>query len=262
LEAILKITKGTPQAMEWLELFKKEGNLTDVYSKEFFDRQPTYDEEPEAPYYKNGLEYIDQLENDSNENVKPKNHLLFIFLDEYKRELINKLLAVCPLLVKHFDGLHKPDFIILNLYTKQMLCVGFGRKNRIFAYDPAYDQSIDFFGLTGNGDSGKYLDKFMEHDCYETVKDFTQALATLSEAMFDWDHLPHNPEMLEIALDEGRKSDGLYYVEDDEDGYTKEDLEGYIKEYADAQRRQDEAMKVIHIFFPAHDWWELNTGDY
>jgi hypothetical protein len=54
----------------------------------------------------------------------------------------------------------------------------------------------------------------------------------------------------------------LYYVEDDEDGYTKEDLEGYIEEYADAQRRQDEAMKVIRIFFPAHDWWELNTGDY
>ena len=54
----------------------------------------------------------------------------------------------------------------------------------------------------------------------------------------------------------------VLYVEDDEDGYTKEDLEGYIEEYADAQRRQDEAMKVIRIFFPAHDWWELNTGDY
>ena len=52
------------------------------------------------------------------------------------------------------------------------------------------------------------------------------------------------------------------YVEDDEDGYTKEDLEGYIEEYTDAQRREDEAMKVIRIFFPTHDWWELNTGDY
>ena len=258
----MKITKGTPQAMAFLDLLKKEGNLTDVYSQEFFDRQPTYDEDPEAPFDKNGMEYIEELEADLSENVKPKNHLLFIFLDEYKRDLIDKLLAIYPSLVKHFDGLHKPDFIILNLYTKQMLCVGFGRKNRIFAYDPMYEPLIDFFGLTGSGRDSKYLDRFMEHDCYEAVRDFAQALATLSEAMFDWDHLPHNPEMLEIALDEGAKSDGLYYVEDDEDGYTKEDLEGYIEEYADAQRREDEAMKVIRIFFPAHDWWELNTGDY
>ena len=258
----MKITKGTPQAIAFLDLLKKEGNLTDVYSQEFFDRQPTYDEDPEAPFDKNGMEYIEELEADPSENAKPKNHLLFIFLDEYKKDLIDKLLIICPSLVKNFDGLHKPDFIILNLYTKQMLCVGFGRKNRIFAYDPMHEPLIDFFGLTGIGRDSKYLDRFMEHDCYETVRDFAQALATLSEAMFDWDHLPHNPDMLEIALDEGAKSDGLYYVEDNEDGYTKEDLEGYIEEYADAQRRQDEAMKVIRIFFPAHDWWELNTGDY
>jgi hypothetical protein len=258
----MKILEGTPQAKTLLDLFKKEGNLTDVYSKEFFDRQPTYEEDPEAPYYKNGMGHINELEMDLDENAKPKNHLLFIFIDEYKKELINKLLALYPLLIEKFDAHHKPDFLILNLYTKQMLCVGFGRKNRIFAYDPAYPNHIDFYGLTGAGDGRKYLDKFTEHDCYDTVGDFAQALATLSEAMFDWDHLPHNPEMLEIALDAGPKSDGLYYVEDDEDGYTKEDLEGYIEEYADAQMREDEAMKIIRIFFPAHDWWELNTGDY
>lgn len=206
--------------------------------------------------------HIEELEADPSENAKPKNHLLFIYLESYKRELINKLLVLCPALVKHFDGLHEPDFIILNLYTKQMLCVGFGRKNRIFAYDPMYEPFIDFFGLTGSGDGGKYLDRLMEHDCYEAVRDFAQALATLSEAMFDWDHLPHNPEMLEIALDDGAKSDGLYYVEDDEDGYTKEDLEGYIEEYADCQIRGDAALKIIHVFFPECEWGELNTGDY
>lgn len=258
----LRITKGTLKAMELLELLKKEGNLTDVYSNEFFDRQPAQEEDPDSPFDKNGMEYIEELEADPGENEKPKNHLLFIFLDEYKKDLIDKLLDLCPSLNKHFDDLHKPDFIILNLYTRQMLCVGFGRKNQIFAYDPMYESHIDFFGLTGSGDDGKYLDRFMEHDCYESVKDFAQALAALSGAMYDWDHLPHNPDMLHVALSEGAKSDGLYYVEDDENGYSKEDLERYIEEFADAQKRQDEAMKVLRIFFPTHDWWELNTGDY
>ena len=45
----MRITKGTPQAMAFLDLLKKEGNLTDVYSQEFFDRQPTYDEAPAPP---------------------------------------------------------------------------------------------------------------------------------------------------------------------------------------------------------------------
>ena len=206
--------------------------------------------------------YIDDLETDLDENAKPKNHLLFIFIDEYKKELIDKLLAAYPPLIEKFNAFHKPDFIILNLYTKQMLCVGFGRKNRIFAYDPAYSQQIDFYGLTGAGDGRKYLDKFIEHDCYDTVGDFAQALATLSEAMFDWDHLPHNPDMLEIVLDEGAKADGLYYIEDDEEGYSKEQIEDFLGEYADAKKREDEAMKIIRTFFPAHDWWELNTGDY
>lgn len=258
----MKINKGTAQAMKFLELLKKEGNLTDVYSQEFFDRQPTYDEDPDAPFYKEYMEYIEGFEADQNENLKPKNHLLFIYLDEYKDDLIDELLAICPSLVKHFDGLHAPDFIILNLYTKQMLCVGFGRKNRIFAYDPMYEPLIDFYGLTGSGDGGKYIEKFTEHDCYSAVSYFAQTLHKLSQAMFDWDHLPANPDEISMILDKGPNEDGRYSVDAYVEGCTEEEMNGFISEFDDAERRKDEAMKVIHIFFPTPDWWYLNTGDY
>lgn len=258
----MKINKGTAQAMEFLELLKKEGNLTDVYSQEFFDRQPTYDELPDAPFYKDGMEYIEELEADQDENLKPKNHLLFIFVDEYKKDLIDKLLATYPLLVKRFEGFHKPDFLMLNLYTKQMLCIGFGRKNQIFAYDPAYEPHIEFFGLTGIGDGGKYIDKFTEHDCYDAVSDFAQALDTLSQAMYDWDHLPANPDDISMILDEGPNEDGTYSVDGYDEGCTEEEMNVFLSEFDDAQRRDDEAMKVIRIFFPAPDYMELNTGDY
>ena len=78
----MKITKGTPKAMEILDQLKKSGDLVDVYSEEFFNRQPTYDEDPLAPFTKDGIDWINELERDSEEDAKPKNHLIFIFIDE------------------------------------------------------------------------------------------------------------------------------------------------------------------------------------
>jgi hypothetical protein len=112
------------------------------------------------------------------------------------------------------------------------------------------------------GDAGKYITKFTEHDYYDAVGEFAGALAQLSGAMFDWDHLPHNDEMIGITLDEGPKEDGLYYIDDEEEGYTKEEMEDFLEQFADCQSRGDAALKVIHSFFPQCEWGELNTGDY
>lgn len=258
----MKISKGTPQAMALLNLLKKEGNLVDAYSSEFFDRQPNYDEKPYAPFFNSGMERVNEIEADVTESAKPKNHLLFIYIESYKQELIDKLLSIYPPLAKGFSAFHKPDFLILNLYTKQILCIGFGRKNRLFAFDPNYDESIDLFGFTGIGDGGKYIEKFIENDSHDLVEDFVTALAQLSEAMFEWDHLPNNPELIEWALDDGPRADGLYYAEDDEDGYTKEEMEEFLEQFSYCQSKGDEALSVICSFFPQCDWGELNTGDY
>ncbi len=258
----MKITKGTPKAMAFLDLLKQEGCLVDVYSEDFFDRQPAYSENPYAPFFKSGLARVNQLEADPKEKIKPKNHLLFIYLDPYKRELTDQLLSVYPLLKMKFEAFHKPDFLILNLFTKQMLCIGFGRKNQLFAYDPAYEFSIDFFGYTGMGDGGKYIKRFIEHDSHDLVEDFAHALGQLSVAMFDWDHLPHNDEAIGITLDEGPKDDGLFHIDDEEEGYTKEEMEDFLERFADCQGRGDEALIVINSFFPQCEWGELNTGDY
>lgn len=258
----MRITKGTPQAMALLELLKKEGDLVDAYSEEFFDRQPAYIENPHAPFFKSGMVRVNEIEADAAENAKPKNHLLFLYVDEYKKELIDRLLGIYPPLREKFEAFHRPDFLILNLYTKQMLCIGFGRKNQLFAYDPGYESSIDLFGYTGIGDEGKYIKRFIEHDSHDLVEDFVNALAQLSEAIFDWDHLPHNDEAIGITLDEGPKQDELYHIDDEEEGYTKEEMEDFLERFADCQGRGDAALKVIHAFFPQCEWSDLNTGDY
>ena len=92
----MKITKGTPQAMSLLAELKETDDLVDVYSKEFFDRQPTYDEDPSAPFTQDGMITIEEMENDSDEDAKPKNHLIFIFVNENDEDIQDKLVATYP----------------------------------------------------------------------------------------------------------------------------------------------------------------------
>jgi hypothetical protein len=258
----MKITKGTPQAMEILAQLKKSGDLVDVYSEEFFNRQPTYDEDPLAPFTKNGIDWINELECDSEEDAKPKNHLIFIFVDEYKKETHEKLKAIYPPLQKIFEKGHLPDFLLLNLYTRQMLCVGLGRKNRLFIIDAEAGTSINAFDLNGVSDDSEYMDKFIENDAYDSVSDLIHALDELSVAMYEYDHLPGNDDLVAFALDEENTRDGLHYIEGDDEGYTTEQINEFLEKYEEYQVYEDKAMKMINVFFPQCERGELNTGDY
>jgi hypothetical protein len=109
----MKITKGTPLAMDLFAELKKSGDLVDVYAEDFFERQPSYDQDPSAPFTKEGIEGVNELESDSDEDTKPKNHLIFIFIDEYKKDILIKLKTVYPPLIKFFEKGHLPDFLLL-----------------------------------------------------------------------------------------------------------------------------------------------------
>lgn len=250
----MKITKGTPQAMELFELLKKEGNLVDVYSPEFFDRQPDVEESPNAPFHKDALAYIDEMEDDPDEMKKPKNHLIFIFIEKSKEHVIKKLLEIYPALTENFQRFHKPDFLILNLYTRQMLGLSFSGENFMFAENPFYKKAIYFNGFTGARDVEKYMNKFTEHDYYDVVGSFTKAVEQLSQSMYEWADLPYDEDSIEISLDEGPQSDGLYYVDGDNEGHTQEELEEYLEQYANCQNDADNALVVIRAFFPNCEW--------
>jgi hypothetical protein len=258
----MKITNGTPQAMKLLERLNKAGDLVDVYSDDFFNRQPTYDEDPSAPFLKGGMESIEEIESDNFEKAKPKNHLLFIFVDQYKKDIQDELTTVYPPLKKIFDIGHLPDFLLLNLYTKQMLCVGFGRKNRIFILDAKSGNGINAFDLYGITDDSKYVEKFIKNDVYEATSDFLHALNNLSVAMFRHDNLPGNEDLVAFALDEENTRDGLHYIEGEDEGYTTDQINEFIEKYQEYEAYEDEAMKMIKVFFPQCERGELSTGDY
>jgi hypothetical protein len=258
----MKITKGTPLAMDLFAELKKSGDLVDVYAEDFFERQPSYDQDPSAPFTKEGIEGVNELESDSDEDAKPKNHLIFIFIDEYKKDILIKLKTVYPPLQKFFEKGHLPDFLLLNLYTKQMLCVGFGRKNRLFILDAKTGNSVNAFDLVGIGDDSEYMDKFIENDVYEATSDLLRALNNLSLTMYEYDHLPGHEESVMWSLDEENTRDGLHYIEGDDEGYTADEINEFLEKYEEYQAYEDKAMKMINVFFPQCERGELNTGDY
>ena len=220
----MKISNGTPKATALLEKLKNSGDSVDVYSDEFFNRQPTFQEaQGDAPFYKDGMSEVEYVESGQDEccNSAPKNHLLFIHINPYKKDVHEELCEIFPPLKKQFrTGKHIPSFLILNLYTKQMLCVGLGRKNRLYVIDAEKDTPINAFDLS-NGNP-RYMDSFISNDYYEAVSDLLHALDELGCAFRKYDDLQTN-ENEELI---------------------------------------NQASKMIQVFFPQIDIDELNRGDY
>jgi hypothetical protein len=148
----------------------------------------------------------------------------------------DELTIVYPPLKKIFDAGHLPDFLLLNLYTKQMLCVGFGRKNRIFILDAKSGKGINAFDLYGINDDSKYVEKFIKNDVYEATSDLLHALNNLSVTMYEYDHLPGNDDLVAFALDEENTRDGLHYIEGDDEGYTTEQINEFLEKYQEYVR--------------------------
>lgn len=275
----MKILNGTKNAQALLERLAKEGDLVDVYSSAFFKRQPSIKDDPSAPFSFEGFEYLlDEYENNSDSDVKPVGHLLFIHVDQYKSDLSKALVEVYKPLSKLINvGKHEPDFLIVNLYTRQVLCVGLGRKNRMFAIDAETGRNTNVFGLLQGihaagiahvSDDDQYIRRFTEHDVYESVSDLVHALHKLGVAMYDYDGMLANHEQIEHSIDLPPDGDGLYQLKNwddeiiDEEKFTKAELISMLEEINGYQAAEDEAMKMINIFFPQCERSELNTGDY
>jgi hypothetical protein len=127
------------------------------------------------------------------------------------------------------DGTHFPDFLFFNNLTDQILCVGLGRKNRIFVLDSETNDVIDVFGVPSTPSSNKkYIFEFARLDHAGVVKTIVHALAEAASFM---------DEQAEI---------------DDYESSEFEELSDQIYE----------AVSKIQAFFPQCEGGDLNTNDY
>jgi hypothetical protein len=267
----MKITGGTKKAIVLLAKLQQEGDLVDVYSKSFFNRLPSIKDDPNAEYNQEDFEYLlKQYENNTDSEYKPVGHLLFINVSDLKPELKNVLIELYEPFANYLNsGKHNPDFIIVNLFTKQVLCFGLGRKNRIFFFDAVTGKTVNAFRLLGGQNPAEdieYMDRFTQHDVYEFVSDLAHALYKLGVAMYNFDSAP-DQDKLEHALDLGPNQFGVYQLMSSrgeilDDEYSKEEIVELLEQIIVSEKEEEDSMKVINIFFPECYQGDLNTGDY
>lgn len=247
----MKIASGTKAATDFLEKLKSSGDLLDVYSDEWLSKQNERSELP--PHFIAAI--------DEEYGLDYRNHLLVLYINHDKREVIKELTNLYSPLQKLVEGKHHPDFAFLNLATKQMLCVGLGRKNRLFAYDPAIDHRLDIYGLTGLGNA-QYIQAFTALDHGEVVETIITALYSIGVALFEHDSQPSDHTEVYGMLQDVPDSNGLYYFPNEADGVTRQELEEIDATYERTSESMANALAKLTQFFPEIYIGEINTGDY
>ena len=133
----MNITKGTPQAMSLLAELKETDDLVDVYSNEFFDRQPTYDEDPSAPFTQDGMITIEEMENYISKNDVYEDLWVIGGADVYKQFLDYNKINKCYVTLIDHDFPCDTFFPVLDLTQWKEI-------ERNHSFDFTYNCAVDF----------------------------------------------------------------------------------------------------------------------
>lgn len=259
-------TGGTPEAINFIEKYKKTGHVVNFYTDEHIK---SLDQDRCSIF-------IDDLERyDKKYGTAYRGHMLSIYIGDENKEMLDELASIyLPFrrmltLESAFGGwTHKPDLLIVNLITREILCVGLGRKNRSFNYElHRYLES-----RTTNNEENKGVrdfdrqistdcsEEFFSLDHYGIAKTAISECEQLGENFFEYDHLPGNADVM-VTLNE---DDGLYYLDDfdDEAGMTAEEVKELERQYENYGEWIDDNVDGLREIFPKIEKWDLNTGDY
>lgn len=258
-------TDGTAEANKFIQKYKKNGYLIDFYSNKHVQSL-----EPET----SSISCEDLYKFDSSYGKNYRSHLLTIYLGDENQELIKSLSNLYLPFKRLFNlnsayggSLHKPDLLIVNLLTHEILCVGLGRKNNSFHFELHRYLS----NRTTNDDTNTMLRDFdasLSTDCSEEFfaldhhcisRKTINAVQELGEHYYEYDNLPGNSDVMVT-----RKRNGLYYLDDfeDADGMTKAEVNELKQDYKNYEEWIDDCLKLLKEYFPKISVWDLKTGDY
>ena len=201
--------------------------------------------------------WFDKLFDNGEPDFKKLEQLPFyvVLIDEYKTNIIQKLIKEYEPLSKVRDAGHFFDFLVINAELRLICGLGLGRKNRFFSFTS--QDGSDF--KDNDEEKEELLNSSMPWEFLTEIK-FT--LNQISLEMFEKDHLPSNPDMLQDALDNGPNDNGYYMIEYDDEEYTKDDINSYIHEHQTRLENIEYFGMLLKEMFPSLEISELNTGDY
>ncbi len=257
---------GTSEAIQFIEKYKKTGYLVDFYSDEHIK---TLDEDSAS------ITFDDLKDFDLKHGTAYRGHMLAIYLGDENRELLEELSRLYLPFQRLFNlegafggWTHKPDLLLVNLVTQEVLCVGLGRKNRSFKFElhrflhshttnDSENKGLRDFDRNTSTDCSE---KFFELDHHRIAERTISATEELGEHYFQYHSLPGNADVM-VTLSE---DDGLFYLDDfeDEEGMTEEEVKELEENYANYREWIDDCIRVLREIFPKIEDWDLNTGDY
>ena len=201
--------------------------------------------------------WFDKLFDNGEPDFKKLEQLPFyvVLIDEYKTNIIQKLIKEYEPLSKVRDAGHFFDFLVINAELRLICGLGLGRKNRFFSFTS--QDGSDF--KDNDEEKEELLNSSMP---WEFLKEIKFTLKQISLEMFEKDHLPSNPDMLQDALDNGPNDNGYYMIEYDDEEYTKDDINSYIHEHQTRLENIEYFGMLLKEMFPSLEISELNTGDY
>lgn len=255
---------GTDAAKTSLSELKNLGALVNVYTKEWLDSNPDYQ------YFSH-----DDLDDYQEKSAGAcEGHLLIISTSCF-RDLISSLLITAHQEFNKIFGenvrLHRPDLIFINLATKQILCVGLGRKNYFFGY-ALHDERVKLqdgsvqelvrqtYKNSEANPTHKFLNNFLKYDYAQVVSSLVESLYEFGICARDWDHLPLNPELLKQIIDSGPDENGLFNIDDEM--MPLEDVKNILQEFSEVEDWAIENLSTLQDYFPDLTWADLNTQDY
>jgi hypothetical protein len=258
---------GTPEVQNFIKKYKASGHLIDPYSDEWISQVANRAENNEINYESDP----DTYESFDEEYGKDyRDHLLIVYVDIYNKELLEDLKKIYQPLKYIFDGqssafgTHKPDFLFINLATKQILCAGLGRKNKLMQFDAAryaagkHEPLIDVLTDGDANFDSKYVAKFTALDHDEIISKLIYSLKILGDYLLENDRLNFYPEIISIEPND----EGLYIFEDDREPVDQAGLDALIDSAEINATYISESIEAIQVFFPKADVADLNPEDY
>lgn len=222
----MKITGGTSEALALIKKLKASGHLIDVYSKEWMTKanNTTF----------NAKEFDVLVKKYSDDFA---HHLLVVSVEKYNDEINGLFIKIYPRLEKVLSGyVYRPNFLFINLFTQQLLAVGLGRKNNLFAIPLDEDISLDMSDLFENS----YIKKFTSLDHKNVLTEICKSVADLGICFCEHED---------------------FFISQDDD--LSEDEQNEIDDQVAALfEKQEKLTNLIKNYFPDFDETEINTGDY
>ena len=258
---------GTPEVQNFIKKYKASGYLIDPYSDEWISQVANRADNNEINYESDLDTYASF---DQKYGKDYRNHLLIVYVYIYNKELLEDLKKIYQPLKYIFDGqssvfgTHNPDFLFINLVTKQILCAGLGRKNRLMQFDAAryaagkHEHLIDVLTDGGANFDSKYVANFTALDHDEIISKLIYSLKILGDYLLENDRINFYPEIISAEPND----EGLYLFEDDREPVDQAGLDALIDSAEINATYISESIEAIQVFFPKADVADLNPEDY